>query len=594
MSESYDPTNIGFGISIVHPMVIQKGQTQADRQMREWRTWLKELAERPESVPAGWAVKSPDEHLDRLSIGRWSFREVKAQFFSDTAYDASQGTDPDCGAVRPKIRWLGLSGPLHGKGLPEGDLSLGNLRLGVLRAVKPGRKKAPPPALGTDGKEPDSAAVPEAEVELLDGKMDVFSLLSVAMVELLVIQLQFPKGLPLSRAMQVSHLAAHVDPADWILVALPHALVSKLNKRRFEARAAAPEPPPATGSTTYPLMKEDISLVMHFIHSRPGAEGEVDHFSRSRLKDLLGPSLPVLLQESLLAKAPVREYWAPFHGRIPIAPRYLLPVGGPDAKDAIGPEVVEKAWSEFQAVESLVARGLPHPVHSVSFPLPMAAIEGPEIATVHISGTQRFYITCEGFYAVGLGASEFDRTQWMGRVARDYLATWLLVLHQATVLQRISMDSYFGNERRDARDNEFLMARFLEFSTEYDFTRVSPQRNIQALYRTSREVLGVNSMVDEVSSELHRWVDDESRKEQKALNSVAVLALLAAVATSFVGLNLSCFNNDSQISLFFSEEKLLPGWIWFWLPLGVVAVFAVARRSLRAHLARVARLLWRK
>ncbi len=591
MSPTYDPVLEGFSISIVHPMVIQRGLTSADRQMVAWRVWLKELAERPDRVPAGWAVRSPEEELDRLSIGRWSFREVKAQFFADVAFDSSKGADPDCEAIRPKLRWLGFAGPLRGAGLPENGVQLGNLKLGLMRRIraKSGRKQAP----GT-AEVPVTDDAPEAEVELLNGSVNVFSLLSVAMVELLVIQLRFEKGLPLSKAMQVSHLTAHVDPADWMLVALPHGLVSQINRRRFEARSANGGAGKEAPGSPLLLSKDDLKSVMHFIHSRPGMAGEIDHLSRTNLRSLLGPSLPVLLQESLLVSAPVKDYWAPYHGRVPIAPRYLLPIAPEDGRK-IGPDDLAAAWKAFESTESLVARGLPHPEFSDSFPVPMSEIQGPEMVTLHITGSQRFYLTCEGFYAVGFSASEFDRTQWMGRVARDYLATWLLVLHQGTLLQRISMDSYSGNERREARDNEYLMARLLEFSTEYDFHLVSPQRNIQAMYRTAREVLGVNTMVEEVSAELHRWVDDESRKEQKALNSVAVLALLAALATSFIGLNLSYFTNDSQIGFWFGDPAApVPGLLWLGVPVVIVAAAILARRSLREHVRRVFRLLWRK
>jgi len=598
MDKSFDPALVDFGLSIVHPMVVQKGQAEGDRQIGLWRTWLKELAEHPDQVPEGWEVKSPDEDLNRLSIGRWSFREVKAQFFPDEDYDKACGTDPESEAIRPKLRWLSFAGPLRGNGLPEGGLPLDQLRLGLLHLKKRGSRKpkGDPGASAVGGAKPDPPKVPEVEVTLLpqEGRIEVFALLSVAMVELLVIQLCFDKGLALSRSMLVSHLAAHVDPADWLLVALPKKLAGQLQKRRHEAAGQNPDQPRPKADDPFPMLPEDLLSVLHLVHSRPGQKGEIDHFSRSPFKGLVGPSIPVLIQKSLLATAPTNDYWAPYHGRIPIAPRYLFPVevttdGRP------GPEDDSAAWMALKDHESLLARALRHPGDSPVFPVEMADIEGPESTTLHITGTQRFHVTCEGFYAVGLAATEFDSTQWMSRVSRDYLATWLLVLHQATVLQRISMDSYMGNERREARNNEYLMARFLEFSTEYDFHQVSPQRNIQALYRTAREVLGVNSLVDEVSNELHRWVDDENRKEQQALNSVAVLAMLAALATSFVGLNLSYFNKDSAVGFWLgTPDAPAPGLLWLGLPVAVVLVALLARRSLRQHVRRVVRLLWRK
>jgi hypothetical protein len=275
------------------------------------------------------------------------------------------------------------------------------------------------------------------------------------------------------------------------------------------------------------------------------------------------------------------------HGRIPIASHLLLPWDPRlEGSDAAETAALEQAYG---SVEALAARGLFHPVTDKVAPLPLSELQAEEFQTVPVTGSRRFHVTCEGLLTWTYNRTGFDVSSWPERVAREYLLTFLLALTQAVTLQNISWRSYTRRDRR--RDNEALIERFLDYSTDYDFAVVSQQFNIQRLYRCSRIALGVERIDKEVREELQAWIESETRKEQRSLNSIAVAALLGAVATVFVGLGVSNFNRDSNVAAWWGTSGPASP-LWFWIPTLLVLAFSAVSRSVRRHLRRVWRLLW--
>jgi hypothetical protein len=241
-------------------------------------------------------------------------------------------------------------------------------------------------------------------------------------------------------------------------------------------------------------------------------------------------------------------------------------------------------------IEALLARCNRHPSMSDMVPLCLHELQqAEEFQTVPITGSQRLHVTCEGLTAFGYAVTPFD-FQWPQRVGQEYLLTFLLALHQSVVCQELSWRSY--SHRDGVRDNEALVKSYLEYVTQYESALASPQFNIQRLYRCSRTALGVERISHEVREELAAWMENEQRREQGTLNSMALGAVLAGVATLFVGLPLSYFNNDSNVALFWGSGSEAPGLLWFWTPLALLAGMALARSSIRKHLGRVWTLVW--
>lgn len=208
-----------------------------------------------------------------------------------------------------------------------------------------------------------------------------------------------------------------------------------------------------------------------------------------------------------------------------------------------------------------------------------------------VTRAQRIHLSCAGMVAWGYCETNFDVSHWNERLDREYFLTFVLALHQNLCLQDLSWKSY--SHADDSRDNEVLNKLFREFTTDYDFSIASHQFNIQRVYRTARDVLGVERLSEEVRAELAHWLESESREEQRLLNSVAVIAFLLGLGTWFVGLDLSYFNNDSMVTLGWDEGRP-SAYAWMLLPFLVIIAISATSRGLRQHWRRFGGLLFRK
>ncbi|MCS6900875.1 MAG: hypothetical protein RMJ98_08245, partial [Myxococcales bacterium] len=237
---------------------------------------------------------------------------------------------------------------------------------------------------------------------------------------------------------------------------------------------------------------------------------------RLRLGDL-GGSLPAQLCRRITAELGAYKTYVATRGKVPVVSMYV-----------IDPATTGHEGKALQVLEGLAARSLRHPASSPIVPLPLEDIEAEEFQIFRVSGSQTFYISCEGLCAFGSNATLFDERFWPQRVGSEYLLTFLLVLHQALVCQDISWKSYTDANRtreqqgsRSTRNTEALIKQFHEFNTNYNFSVVSHQYNIQRLYRCARVALGVERTIGGIHSELMAWLEAESREEQQALNSLA-------------------------------------------------------------------------
>lgn len=319
---------------------------------------------------------------------------------------------------------------------------------------------------------------------------------------------------------------------------------------------------------------------------------------RLSLNDL-GGSLPATLCGRIARELGEYSTYVATKGKVPVASMFV-----------IDPTTVGTDLDALRVVEGLAARCLRHPASSPIVPLPLRDIESEEFQVFRVSGSQTFYISCEGLCAFGTNATLFDERFWPQRVGSEYLLTFLLVLHQALICQDISWKSYTdSNQLRDhdhphkARSTEALIKQFHEFNTDYNFSVVSHQYNIQRLYRCARVALGVERTIAGIHSELMAWLEAESREEQQALNSLAVFSILFSAAALFTNCNLNEFNKDARLSLVQAisghpvppeeADRTTSALGWFVAPAIVVVLFVLlmARRgSLRRHSRRIRRL----
>lgn len=319
---------------------------------------------------------------------------------------------------------------------------------------------------------------------------------------------------------------------------------------------------------------------------------------RLRLDDL-GGSLPAQLCGRITAELGDYKTYVATKGKVPVASMFVID----PASAGTEPEAL-------RVLEGLAARCLRHPASSPIVPLPLRDIEAEEFQVFRVSGSQTFYISCEGLCAFGANATLFDERFWPQRVGSEYLLTFLLVLHQALICQDISWKSYTDANRireqdgpQNARNTEALIKQFHEFNTDYNFSVVSHQYNIQRLYRCARVALGVERTIGGIHSELMAWLEAESREEQQALNSLAVFSILFSAAALFANCNLNEFNKDARLSLVQAvtgrpvpperADQTTSALGWFVAPAVVVALFTaiMARRgSLGRHTRRIRRL----
>lgn len=547
-----DPLIRPFRQWLVFPWFVRSEAHQGNRRGRKKASWLldPDVVEPPPG--AAWSVMPP-EGLKRAHLDRWFFREVQYLFFADDKVDAA-----DDRRQIPRIRWITYDPARRGAGSEDSNLPefSENMKLAVLA-----RRRS------TDS----------CTVRILPDGFTVtpWALVSKAGVILLVVELQHRKGLRLSEAMTINYLAAHAthpaeESAVTSLVLVPHQLLARLRKDRYLA-ASADDVALSTGKTDefeLPIAELGTCLLVGTLRPtgtpRTGAEPPslVDALAGSIGRHLGGHDL---------------ELASP--GRLPIASHLLIDDDCPDGQ--------AEPDGHQEKLEALVARCHRHPSVAAIRPLPVRLLEGEEFRVVHVTGSQRFYLTCEGFFAIGHASTPFDRT-WSDRVGKEYLLTFLMAVHQFVACQMLSWRSYV---EASARRNERLMADFLAYSTDYGFTAVSQQFNIQRLYRTARMTLGVGRLEREVRDELESWVDNQLRLDQLALNSLAVVAGLVAFTTFFIGLNFDFLTQDSKVSLIWDFTRGL--WqpsIWFWVPVAIAGLLFLARSN-REHLKRVLALL---
>lgn len=367
------------------------------------------------------------------------------------------------------------------------------------------------------------------------------------------------------------------------------------------ADLAPPQPGLTAALREVHLPAEALKRCLH-LHPDPGNVDADDKQGygpvRLKLGDL-GGSLPAQLCGRITAELGSYETYVATKGKVPVASMYV-----------IDPATAGANLEALRVLEGLAARCLRHPASSPIVPLPLRDIEAEEFQVFRVSGSQTFYISCEGLCAFGSNATMFDERFWPQRVGSEYLLTFLLVLHQALICQDISWKSYTdANRTREqqgahkARSTEALIKQFHEFNTDYNFSVISHQYNIQRLYRCARVALGVERTIGGIHSELMAWLEAESREEQQALNSLAVFSILFSAAALFSNCNLNEFNKDARLS--FSQaitgkapppedaDRTSSALGWFVAPTLAVVLFTfvMARRgSLGRHLRRIRRL----
>jgi len=541
-----DPRLVAYRLDIIYPYLIRAESAQPAL----WQEGLKKLRKCDESE-SPWCTVSPEE-LEAKALGRWFFREVRSLFYEDD--DGADGDSDESGPLSPKFRWLAYQNPAGDAQAQSHLPDLSSFGVGILNRRVSGKE-------ATIG-----IRFPSQRLSI-----QATALASAAGVLFLNFRLSCRKSLSLSDGMLINYLGSHGDPADKTLVLVPSSVKGSMSRRRHESGADKDSP-------LLPTPDELAQCLTLWPEDEP---------SRGPLP-VIGRSLPRLLNDSIRREMGGVRTYAASHGRLPVASNLLLPWADGNDRSQTPGHFVD---SQMEELEGLIARCHRHPATSEVVPLPLDHLHGPEFRTIHITGSQRFHVTNEGFHAFGLARTGFDESQWPDRTGKEYFLTYLIALHQAVVIQGLSWRSY--NRSGVSDQTEQVYEDFLQYNTEYDFSVVSPQFNIQRLYRTSREVLGVPQTGEEVHSELSGWAENETRKEQGNLNSLAVLAFLIGFATFFTGLNFHYFNQDSQMSLFWGDEGQAPGLLFVWLPAAVVIVLAVVRRPLREHLRRVWRMLWK-
>lgn len=561
-NEYPDPGLVSYRLDVVYPYLLEAEFRSAGSP--SWRQWLQQH-QCTMDYDGPWTAVCPEE-LESKSLGRWFFREVRALFYDEQLDGEPRGV-PGKGRLIPKFHWMTYrdttNGASRGRSLPV----LSHYRLGIVASHSRGSQR-------------------HLRIRLLPQglSLNVKALVSAAGVVFLIFRLACKKGLSLSDGMLLNYLCAHGNPVGKSLVLVPTAGAGAMSRRRHES--GAPK-----DSALLPLSDELEKCLTLWPEDNP---------DRSPLLEV-GRSLPEMLRASLAREMGGVNTYPASHGRLPVSSHFLLPPIGGEGRAKLS----EEEASRFDALEGLVARCHRHPSTSEVLPVPLSHLQGPEFRTVHVTGSQRFHVTMEGVHAFGFAETAFDRSQWADRTGKEYLLTYLIALHQAVVIQDLSWRSYTRVD--GTRDNEPLYEAFLQYNTEYDFSVVSPQFNVQRLYRTSREVLSVPQTAEEVRSELSGWAENETRKEQEKLNreqkklndeqrnlnSLAVLAFLVALATFFLGLNLGYFNADSRVSLFWGGAEEAPGLLFVWLPAILVAAAAFFHGPLRQHLTRVWKMFWK-
>lgn len=497
------------------------------------------------SLPPGWQAQAP-ESLAAHNLGRWFYREVRTLFLPDTA-GPGPGGGQEC-PLTPKFRWIKL---VELPGWFKGD-ELGNWRVALARPARRSDRKLE--AITLDQQPAGETPCSRAVLTRIWGQpsVSVFGLLSTAGALLLVVRLEVKNPFELRAAMLLNHHAGHADGGDISVTLVPHVLASRISS--CTSGDARPEPV---------LLDEAAAATCLSLSTPP------DEMRRAPLRL---NSMPHLLTAPLFERLDcTRDSYLAAGGRLPVASSMLLSHREGQAED--------------RQLEWLCARFHRHPDDSRIIPVPEELDSQEDQLTVHVTGSQRFHVSSEGMLAFGHGATDFDRSTWTSRVANEYLATWLIAQHQNLLLQDLSWRSYTQRTARGGRRTaERLLRQYRVFSTDFNFEAVSPQLNVQRLYSASRSAMHIARVAELVRGEVMEWLSIEERSEQRALNSLAVLALLFGLATLFTGIGLTHFNADAKLDpLVLTGSGDTVSGLWLWIPLALVLVLIGVVPKLRSH-----------
>lgn len=570
MTGALDPGVLKFGVWLVFPYLIDLGPDSFEGFQQRCSGLGARLGrgERPAADDLTIGLTLPGALQAQGELDRWFIREVSALLRSSTDRPDEQG--------RNKFLFLGFE---------RGDGPLERAyKLALFRANR------------SKGTHPEGGAL----IDVLEHfELEIFGVVTQAGAILLIVHAQMidlpgpPPGAPelqLRDAMNLTYYASlcQIYSTNTFLGLVPADLAPTSGTRAIGAERWLPP--------------EALKRCLH-LHPEPSSLDfdEKQSYGPIRLKLTdLGGSLPARLCARMMTELGSHKTYIATKGKVPVASLYVIdqqtvPAGSADA---------------LRELEGLAARCLRHPASSPIVPLPLRDLETEEFQVFRVSGSQTLYTSCEGLCAFGTNATQFDERFWPMRVGSEYLLTFLLVLHQALICQDISWKSYTdANRSREAggpgsaRNTEALVKQFHEFNTDYNFSVVSHQYNIQRLYRCARVALGVERTIGGIHSELMAWLEAESREEQQALNSLAVFSILFSAAALFANCNLNEFNKDARLSLTQAitghppppdeADRTTSALGWFVGPLlsVVVFLFIMARRgSLKRHMRRVRRL----
>lgn len=581
-TEYPNPELESYAVWMIHPYLIEELQpTSLDAYRERLMTFT------PEDC---WAEMS-SEDITRLNLDRWFQREVRSLFQTKTGSESEPScSDQKASAIPPLIRRLEYQGE---KGRTKDAVEQRRYTVATLDDQVPLESSIRWPIalsqyrVGIMYRDKKAESGVSLNLFPQECRANVYVYVSQAGALLIIIELNYPakpqkarQTITLSQAMDLNYIAAHLDDIYPVPVLVPKDVVKAIFTR-------TPNDQPLTPPSTYPLHDWEIPQCLSLWTCNSAQPSKI----------AVGPSLPRLIHDSLLLSLGIKEVktYLASRGRIPTVTHIMLPVDEPQEQDVSSTEPVNYADSSeevcsFNVLESLIVRSMRHPLKSDIAPLPLSKLVEPELQTVHITGSQRFHVTTEGMTAFGYASSQFDKTQWHTRVSREYLLTFILAYHQSMICQDFSWRSYTrhasGKASQVRRDNEQLLRRFREFDTNYNFSIVATQFNIQRLYRAARTALGVEKIYTEVRDELSSWLENETRQEQRALNSVAVVLLLASFVTLFINLHITEFDHGAAVSI-----KSLGSSIWLWLPLVISGYLIITRQQLRDHMKRVINLI---
>jgi hypothetical protein len=434
--------------------------------------------------------------------------------------DAS--VDGDGAQIPAKLRWFDLQAPLAERGV----------------AIVRRRAETPPASLDDE----------ILEVQSVRLRLEVFALLAeigVCIVGLRLRPLPQP-GCTLSELMDVAHFLSYEasDTSHVVVLLPPGSALADLDEPRSVRRAELGDFDVLSFSTQVPATAVSSAR---------------DHIAAAQVGALL---------EGTGAKA-----YLACAGKVPVV--FHVHLGEEDSL----PAALEWQCARFH-------RHFRKPGFAPLADCGLASVVEPRVRTLRVAGARRFHLSCDGFLAISTSDDAWEIERWPKRVEAEYTMCYALALLQSVVVQDISWRAYSRASIRGVSFEDHyagLYRRFCEFDTTYNFTRVSQQSNVQSVYELARGALGVPELTTEVREELSMWIEGETQKEQRALNAMAVIALLSTLATALIGLNLNTFSSDAKLE---ASSR------WFWVPIVLtLLVVAITRRG-RRSVVLAARYLW--